>query len=109
VALFVADPMRNPVSKSGMYRDMLQGIRYVTDPDVMAVMEQEKPVLFFSGSEDPVGEYGQGVRRAYRAFRKAGLTDVTLKLYPGGRHEMLNETNRQQVYEDVLKWIERRL
>lgn len=109
VARFAQDPMRNPISRAGMYRDMLMGIRYVTDPAVMAAMDLEKPVLFFSGSEDPVGEYGKGVRRAYRAFRKAGLSDVTLKLYPGGRHEMLNELNRRQVFEDVLKWIERRL
>ena len=67
------------------------------------------PVLLFSGEEDPVGGYGKGVRRVYAMLRQAGLPDVTLTLYPGGRHEMLNETNRGQVYEDLLAWCQARL
>ena len=43
--------------------------------------------------------------RAYKCFLKAGMKDVTMKLYHGGRHEMLNETNRTEVYEDVLSWL----
>ena len=54
---------------------------------------------------EPVGEQGRGVIRAYKCFLKAGMKDVTMKLYHGGRHEMLNETNRTEVYEDVLSWL----
>ena len=68
-------------------------------------MKRDLPVLFMSGDCDPVGEQGKGVIRAYKAFLKAGLTDVTMKLYHGGRHEMLNETNRQEVYQDILNWL----
>ena len=67
------------------------------------------PVLLFSGEDDPVGGYGKGVRQVCEMLRQAGLPDVTLKLYPGGRHEMLNETGRGQVYEDVLAWCRTRL
>ena len=63
------------------------------------------PILFVSGDCDPVGEQGRGVIRAYKCFLKAGMKDVTMKLYHGGRHEMLNETNRAEVYEDVLSWL----
>ena len=52
---------------------------------------------------------GEGVRKVCGFFRDAGVKDVTLKLYPGGRHEMLNETNRDEVYADVLSWLEKHL
>ena len=58
---------------------------------------------------DPVGDYGKGVKKVAQMLRQAGVKDVRLTLYPGGRHEMLNETNRQQVYEDLLAWAEKRL
>ena len=67
------------------------------------------PVLLLSGEEDPVGAYGKGVRKVYNRLRQAGAQDVQLKLYPGARHEMLNEINREQVYQDILAWCEERL
>ncbi|MBP1758947.1 MAG: alpha/beta hydrolase, partial [Firmicutes bacterium] len=54
---------------------------------------------------DPVGERGEGVRRVFYALIRAGFTSVRLKLYPEGRHEMLNEINRGEVYEDILAWL----
>ena len=70
---------------------------------------REDKILFLSGDMDPVGENGEGVKRAYNAFCKAGLKDVYMKLYAGGRHEMLNELNREEVYNDILNWINSRL
>ena len=72
-------------------------------------MDKDTPVYFFSGDKDPVGGMGEGVRKVCGFFRDAGVKDVTLKLYPGGRHEMLNETNRDEVYADVLSWLEKHL
>ena len=65
--------------------------------------------MLLSGEEDPVGAYGKGVRKVYNRLRQAGAQDVQLKLYPGARHEMLNEINREQVYQDILAWCEERL
>ncbi len=62
----------------------------------------------FSGSQDPVGEQGKGVRQVYEHYVAAGVHDAQLNLYEGGRHEMLNETNRQQVYQDILRWLNQR-
>ena len=59
-----------------------------------------------SGDADPVGDYGRGVQRAYESLRNAGLENITLKLYEGGRHELLNETNRDEVMQDVFRWME---
>ena len=62
-----------------------------------------------SGDADPVGDYGKGVRKAYISLRAVGLDDIKVKLYEGGRHELLNETNRQDVMQDIYQWIEKRV
>ena len=66
------------------------------------------PLLLFAGDQDPVGSYGKGVCTVERMLRAAGVQDLTLLLYPGGRHEMLNEINRQDVYADLLDWLDHR-
>lgn len=106
---YIADEMCGAMATVGLYRDMLQGIQFISKDRNLRRMNKELPVLFFSGEQDPVGEFGKGVVRAYMSFLKADMRDVTLKLYAGGRHEMLNETNRPQVYADLLHWIESKL
>ena len=107
--IYMEDPLCGFTASTGMYADMLKGIRYVTDMKNITRMNREKPVLFVSGREDPVGDYGKGVERAYACFKKAGLKDVTMKLYKDGRHEMLNEVNRDEVYAYILAWISERI
>ncbi|MCI9338351.1 MAG: alpha/beta hydrolase [Lachnospiraceae bacterium] len=75
----------------------------------LKAVPKKLPVLMISGDADPVGDYGSGVRRAYDSLKTAGLEDISLKLYEGGRHELLNETNRAQVMEDVYAWVESRV
>lgn len=106
---YIADPLCGFVGKIGLYRDMMQGIKFITDKKNIAQMNKEKPVYFMSGDGDPVGDYGKGVVRAYKAFCDAGLHDVFMRLYPGGRHEMLNETNKEQVYQDILNWLNEKI
>ena len=72
-------------------------------------MNKDTPVYFLSGDRDPVGSMGQGVRKVEEMFRSAGCRDVTVKLYPGGRHEMFNEFIRQDVFQDLLLCIESKL
>ncbi|MCI8799415.1 alpha/beta hydrolase [Acetatifactor muris] len=64
------------------------------------------PVLMVSGDADPVGDCGKGVKMAYNSLVGAGLENVRLKLYEGGRHELLNETNREEVMRDIHDWLE---
>ena len=66
-------------------------------------------MLFISGAMDPVGDLGKGTTKAYESFRKAGVKDVTLKLYPGLRHEILNEKEKDQVRADILAWVEKHM
>ncbi len=65
------------------------------------------PILFVSGADDPVGNFGKGVRKIYEKYKAAGIRDISLRLYTGDRHEILNETDRQQVYEDLLGWLDK--
>lgn len=101
-----SDPLGAFQPSVSMFRDMLAGLRYIAKPAHLAKMDRDTPIYFFSGDQDPVGEEGRGVRRAAELFLQAGCRDVTVRLYPGGRHEMLNEINRQQVMEDLLAWLE---
>lgn len=71
----------------------------------LAAMPKELPILFLSGTADPIGNYGKGVKSACLSFIHAGMTHVQMKLYDGARHEILNETNRQQVYDDLYQWL----
>lgn len=105
VQKYIDDPLCGFVAKTSLYRDMMSGIKFVTNQENINTMNVNAPVLFVSGDADPVGEYGKGVNRAYKAFCKAGLQDVTIRLYPGGRHEILNETNRDEVFAEILQWI----
>ena len=66
---------------------------------------KELPVFFVAGADDPVGSFGKDVKRVYERYVSAGIQDVRIKLYEGDRHEILNETDRQQVYEDLYNWI----
>lgn len=72
-------------------------------------MPKGLPVYFIAGDMDPVGDYGEGVQKAYRDFKEAGMENISMKLYPGGRHELLNEKNKMQVYEDIYPWIMERV
>ena len=105
VDLYNEDPLCGFIPTAGLLHDMMGGIDFVTRQKNIARMKKDLPVLFVSGDCDPVGEQGRGVIRAYKSFLKAGMKDVTMKLYHGGRHEMLNETNRAEVYGDVLSWL----
>lgn len=103
---YIADPMCGFVASSGLLRDMLGGMLYNEKKENLARMNRKLPVLFVAGSDDPVGNYGEGVRRTAKAFREAGMEQVRLKLFPLGRHEILNEINREEVFEFLFRWIE---
>jgi alpha-beta hydrolase superfamily lysophospholipase len=109
VKKYMNDPLCGYMPTAGLFRDMMEGLKYISSTRNLKRMKKDLPVFFISGDADPVGENGRGVIRAYRNFLKAGMTDVTLKMYPEGRHEMLNEINRDEVYEDILTWIESKL
>ena len=87
------------------FRDLMDILIWANDKNTYEKTPDNLPVLVFSGSMDPVGDYGVGIMQVVDGYKSAGCTDLELKLYDGGRHEMLNEINRDEVYADVLEWL----
>ena len=109
VDAYIADPFCQVMPTVTLMRDMLTGIRFNQQAENLAKMDNTTPVFFLSGDQDPVGSNGKGVRAAYQSFLDAGCGHVRLKLYPGGRHEMLNEHNWQDVYDELLSWFDQQI
>lgn len=107
VDTYVADPLCGFIPSAGLVRSMMEGLQCIQNEKNLDAMRKDLPVFFIAGGDDPVGGYGAGVQRAVEEFKKHGMEQVSLKIYPLGRHEILNEINRQEVYEDVANWIER--
>ncbi len=99
--------MQGLAPKAGLLRDMMTGLNNTEHKAHLANMQKSLPVLFVSGGDDPVGNYGHGVRLCADAFRKAGMMDVTVRIYPLCRHEILNEINKEEIYTDILNWIKK--
>lgn len=109
VDAYLADPLCGFVPTRSLLRDMVDGIFYIQQNANLKQMRKDLPVFFIAGEEDPVGPYGKGVLQAVDAFRKAGMEDVAVTLYPQCRHEILNELNREEVFADVAAWVESKI
>ena len=110
VDAYMADPLCGADATVGLFRQMLLGIRFNQRLSNLRQMDPQAPVLLIAGAKDPVGDCGNGVRRTYQEFRRAGVQDCTLKLYPGLRHEILNEKAQQrQIFEDIGLWLTAKL
>lgn len=107
-AVYDADPNCGFRFTASGYYDLMSGLIEVNAPGWAKKVPQDLPLFVFSGAEDPVGDYGNGPMAVYAALNKTDH-DVELKLYPGKRHEMLNESNRQEVYADVLGWLQKKM
>ncbi len=89
---------------NGFY-NLFDTIHYINKPKHIDAIPKNLPLFFVSGEDDPVGNYGAGVKTAYETYKRAGITDIAIKLYPTDRHEILNELDRETVYEDIYKWF----
>lgn len=107
VDAYIADVNCGFIASAGLARDMLTGMQYIQKAENLAKMNRELPVFFIAGGDDPVGNYGAGVRQAAEEFTKAGMQNVSCKLYPLCRHEILNELNKGEVYQDIGNWIQK--
>ncbi len=104
---YVADPLCGFVCSFGFYRDLLSGLRSLygkASPFVGA--PKTLPVFILSGAEDPAGGAHGFVPLLAGMFKAAGFESVETRLYPGARHEILNETNKEEVLGDVKDWLE---
>lgn len=90
------------------YYHMFDGMAKMNRQEKEGKMQKELPVLLASGKEDPVGSFGKSVDKVYQKYQSCGMKDIEIKLYEKDRHEILNEVDREKVFEDILKWLENR-
>lgn len=106
---YIADQYCMQTFTSQFFQDLLQGILEINKEENMKKIAKHKPIYLFAGDMDPVGDYGNGPKIVYNKLKDFGAEDITLKMYEQGRHEMLNETNKEEVYKDILDWLQKRI
>lgn len=106
---FKNDPLCDFIFTVDGFKALLTLVREDCDDRTAMKVPKELPIYILSGAEDPVGQYGEGVMKTYEQYRRAGIENLQVKIYPQMRHEILNEFGREEVYEDILRWTEARI
>ena len=106
---YINDPWCGAVFTAGFFCDMLEDIGYINKKENIAKIPKNLPIYIFSGAKDPVGANTKGVTQVYNTLKNAGIVDLTLKFYEEGRHETLNEINREEVFTDVIAWLNKHI
>lgn len=106
VDAFVADPLCGYMYTVNGMRALFSTVREISKTSWYEAVPQDLPILLLSGSEDPIGSYGKGVREVFSRLQRSGHTAVQMHLYPQARHEILNEINQDEVYADILRFLQ---
>ena len=109
VAAYVKDSQCGFVFTVNGFETLFELIYRLHKQENLQNVPKKLSILMVSGTADPVGGYGKGVRSAYDSLKKAGVENITLKLFEGGRHELLNETNREEIMQYLWAWIEEKI
>jgi alpha-beta hydrolase superfamily lysophospholipase len=109
VQKYVDDPLCGFVCSNGFFVDMFTALSTLGKSANEARIRKDLPIYLFSGTRDPVGLNGGGVTDLYDRYRRQNIRDLTINLYPEGRHEMFNEINRNEVYRDLVQWLDAHL
>lgn len=109
VKAYEADPLCGFVFTVNAYYEMFTGMQKMNQQERKEKTSKTLPMFFVAGKEDPVGNYGKGVENIYNRYKDCGYQNVTLKLYQGDRHEILNELDREKVFVDILRWLEKNI
>ena len=107
VEKYNGDPLCGATFSAGFYDSFLSAMKTLYTPKGLSKIPQEIPILIISGADDPVGDYSKGVEALTKTYIDSGHDNVEMKLYPKMRHEILNETSNQTVYDDILLFIEK--
>lgn len=102
---YIADPYCGYPFTASYFMDLIVGFNSISKE--YKKMNLDTPVYIFSGANDPVGNMSKGITKLYKKYKKLGIKDLSFKLYENGRHEMLNETNKGEVFNDVLEWLDK--
>jgi len=105
VKKYEEDPWCGFVCSSSFYYDLLQGVQKANDLNLIKNINKEYPILLISGSMDPVGGNGKGIKKVKKLYESVGLTKVDINLIPDARHEVLNEIDKEETYDFLYSWI----
>ena len=105
VDAYISNPLNQFVFTVNGYYNMFRGISACQKQSNLDNIPKDLPILVVSGEKDPVGEFGKGPKMVADSYKKTGIQDVTLKLYPDDRHEILNELDKEKVDQDLLEWM----
>ncbi len=105
VEKYIADPLCGFSFTLNGFKGMAGLLNGLYDREKIEAMPKELPLYFICGGEDPVGDYGAGVEKSYKTYTGVGMTNVSNRVYPGKRHEILMEDNRWEVMNDVYTWV----
>ena len=106
---YISEPRCQFMFTVNGYYEMFKGIAYISNQKNIEKVPKELPILFISGDADPVGEYGEGVQKVCDMYTLAGNQALDMILYEGARHEVLNEINRNDVYNDLYNWLNKEI
>ena len=105
---YVADPYCGGTFTAGFWIDLLKGVTQINSSSTYEQTPKGLPIILLAGDKDPVGDMSKGVLQVKEAYEKVKIEDLTCTIYPDARHELLNETNRQEVMNDILAWLKQR-
>ncbi|SCY82102.1 alpha/beta hydrolase [Alkaliphilus peptidifermentans] len=102
---YIKDKYCGEIATAGFYYDLLKGIKEINKKGNMQKTPKKLSMLIISGDNDPVGGNTKGVMEVYNSYRKLGMENISYKFYENSRHEILNEINKEEVYNDIARWI----
>ena len=106
---YIADPCCGTIFSVGFFNNLVNGLEHVNKLKIAEKVRNDLSMYLFAGDKDPVSKNGKQISDVYNMYKKAGITDIEMKLYPDARHETLNEISKEDVYNDVFCWIEKRI
>lgn len=102
---YIEDPYCAHVFPPSFYRQFLSFLYLIFQDEHVSQVPVSLPLYILSGQDDPVGQFGKGVEKLYQQYEQRGCKDVHYKLYPGGRHEILNDFDKLVVFKDIVTWL----
>lgn len=106
---YIDDTYCGKPATTSFYYDLYDGLKRIQEDKEVKKVQKNIPFYLFSGDMDPVGNYSKGVSGLIKQMKKHGIIEIDYKIYKDGRHEMLNEVNRDEVFKDLLQWLEKQL
>ncbi len=106
---YIADSLRGDAMSSGLFRELLDGMKYTSEINNVKKINIMKPILLLSGQNDAVGDFGKGVIKVCNEYKKVGVQDLTLKIYNNLRHDIMHEDDRFTIYDEIYGWLHSKL